>query len=917
MCYQSGVQPNTQAELPNGTGPAQEIKRVRRWFYGTLGVLIAAPAWMIGAVHIQSQLALTALALLVLLSLLFWNWSLPSKARRKLGVDAFAFFFGAFLLLTLLQWLPWPQGLLKWASPESFKLWKQALASVHLDHATRWLPYTPAPGDTAVKLVRDLGVVVVYFTVFQWVRQRWHLTLLLQISVVSACALSLLVLLQTMLGKPYPLWGMYIPAILPDGLLKGAPLINSNHLGGYLVFHTFLAYTLLNDSHKEWQQYIWGGASFLLSGMVLLTLSRGSIVVFGVGFVLFFLLMELLHHRDKERVRLLRLEAAMNEEEEDEDSRKEGPRRRRTPLFARLWRKPSTRYFLMVGALAVSLGFYFASDALKKEFSSTKLSLKQDKFQFIREASGPLLKHYPLFGVGRGAQAMVWSRHSNRTGAQHSQLTVSHVESLLLQPLVDWGLGFGVLFLLVGGFLFLRLGWVLDHPLEAGTWLALFLLLVQNLGDFNLEFAATAFPAVAVLAALSRLQLERSSRMFRLPTVIPVVSGVLGVVLLAWWGSYAWKHDYHRLKPVWKQLSKTPLDQLPKKTAYWMQHHPSDYILPLVVAQRFVSVNKGWKPQQGLLWLERAEFLNPTAPDLFLLRGYIYARLGLDREASRAMGRAVELRPRYLRSALRLLRRYKQLRAAIRYSTSSRLVSSSLEEWLRGRPVTDATRELAEKTLKRFPRSLEVYRVVGNQYINSLASKKKWSRQERLQWEQKIEKLLKLMRRRFVSLQGYDLLMKARLLELRGQRRQTLKLYQELFERDTPHRWSAFQYMVPLLMAEGEHSRLGMVFQVSRQRFRGLWQRAQIAYLEGRWHETQKRFRKALESYNEAIQIRSLPEYSLARARVCLELSMFQCTLRIYKFLSRKKQYGYLKQRIEKVRQRMNRSRSGHPLHTP
>ncbi len=150
-----------------------------------------------------------------------------------------------------------------------------------------------------------------------------------------------------------------------------------------------------------------------------------------------------------------------------------------------------------------------------------------------------VLRRAPWLGVGAGA----FPDAAQPLQGQLPAVSLSHVENLPLQLLVDQGLILGLALLVTGGwFLWRTLRRTLSRPADLTLTLTLLTLTLQNFFDFNLSYAGCALPAAALLGILeSNEERGRTRRPVTRVALLALLS--LGLLLLL----PSWRGDRQRV----------------------------------------------------------------------------------------------------------------------------------------------------------------------------------------------------------------------------------------------------------------------------------------------------------------------------------------------------------------------------------
>ncbi|MCG8557603.1 MAG: hypothetical protein MJD61_20290, partial [Proteobacteria bacterium] len=247
------------AEGSGATTPAPGYGRV-----AILGAMVLTPQ-LLGGVHGWS---ISTIALL-------WTVTLLCVWPRRLRVPLRALESIILLSLgwTLLQAMPMPCSLVDWLSPGSASRWLAAFDALGSESLSCTLSY--AVGGTWVEIVKG-ATVACAFLAGQACAYRGRRSLVLQGAGLSASAMALVALVHGAVGAG-SVFGVYQPIQAGSHILL-APLMNENHLGGFLAFGTPLLAGLGVKSSDRVLRLVWFGAAALAAATCVLTMSRGAVV---------------------------------------------------------------------------------------------------------------------------------------------------------------------------------------------------------------------------------------------------------------------------------------------------------------------------------------------------------------------------------------------------------------------------------------------------------------------------------------------------------------------------------------------------------------------------------------------------------------------------------------------------------------
>ncbi|MGH1340681.1 MAG: hypothetical protein ACRBN8_03955 [Nannocystales bacterium] len=473
------------------------------WTRALFALAVIGPALVLGGVHPQTLAAWS-----VVVGVLLWRLARKSRAGLARPWPALVLVFLAGW--TLLAALPIP-GVRPLLAP-TLQAWVDGAV---LPGATGPPGLSVTPGDTAVEALR-LGALAAMVVVGS--QLSWRLSA----AAVSAAGLAVsgLGFVHALLGAT-SVYGLYVPVhetLLPRTALLGS-FINPNHQAGLLLLSVFAAAALAvdqlhgartaRDAARVTQRRERGvamiGALLLLIPALLLSLSRGALLVFAVLAPIGLL------------VGLVRPPASHGTKPHAQ---------RRGPVIAGA---------AALVCLVILVGRHGPWAELLALFDDPGRAFEQ-KLGPARDGWG-LITRSPVLGTGRGTFIDLLPLH-----APGDDLVYTHLESTPVTALVEWGP-------LIGGVAVLAavLWWVaaLRHRAKGRERRARGLLLLgvaavllQSTVDFSLEFIGVAAPLAALVGALTphgRRVLPRRATM-RLAPGLALVSAVaiLGLAPHTW-----------------------------------------------------------------------------------------------------------------------------------------------------------------------------------------------------------------------------------------------------------------------------------------------------------------------------------------------------------------------------------------------
>ena len=303
------------------------------------------------------------------------------------------------------------------------------------------------PGATQVQLLVGASIVTAF--VCAWLVSSRHRNLVIQLVALSSIALAMITIAHRLAGLD-SVYGVYTPRFTAAVLV--APLMNANHLGGFLMMGSLLSFSISMDARNANRRWPWLGAGVVLGALVPLTTSRGATATLLVGLTAIFFLVR---SRSKSR---------------------------------------NNRRVLVGSGIASIFGVaaFMGLEPLLRRFETADVS----KFELARQGLDLLQGPAAWIGVGRGAFSVAMAEvHSGNA-------RVTHPENLIVQWTSEWGLIVGLPLLCAIAFaVYRRLRSTRSITIEGGA-IAIIALGAQNLVDFSLEMPGVAPVAAALLGAV-------------------------------------------------------------------------------------------------------------------------------------------------------------------------------------------------------------------------------------------------------------------------------------------------------------------------------------------------------------------------------------------------------------------------------
>ncbi len=449
-----------------------------------LALAIVGSALAAGAVHATTLCIVTAV--LGVAAGLAWGGARPFRARGSVTI-LLAVGIGL-TLFTALQLVPLPVGLLAKIAPANADIWARSLEPLGLAGPS-WAPITVDPIATRVELLKCVAYLCAFLVAVRVCHRREGVVLLECVILASCMTMAAAAALHPAFGAQ-KLFGVYKPEYAYGRHI--APLLNPNHLAGYLNVGACIAFSMALTPRPRIPRVLAAACALTLAGTQLWIASRGGVLamVFGACLVLW-------------------------------STRSAAPS---TAGVLRL--RQLLPGFIVVGS--VGMAVLAASEDAMTELASADFS----KLELAR-ASLRAAPSFAIFGAGRGAFESVFPAF--RTDKLYISFT--HPENIVAQWTVEWGILASVA-AAVAITLALRPKKQARPELLAGAWAAIAATALHNLADFNSELPAVGIVMVVcaaiVVSGPSRTPAERASRWAQAPTAVAVgalVAAVIAIVL--------------------------------------------------------------------------------------------------------------------------------------------------------------------------------------------------------------------------------------------------------------------------------------------------------------------------------------------------------------------------------------------------
>ncbi|MBT9559921.1 MAG: hypothetical protein IV100_28080 [Myxococcales bacterium] len=548
-----GTSPSLQAL---GTPPFARRVALVILIAAQLGILLA-----VGGVHAEVIGAGASLLLL--------GFAIAYVRSRGVTIDAFGALLLGMTAVTALQIVPLPTGWVELLSPRTASTALLGAAALGNEAPTR-IPLSLDPRATALMLTWMVAMTTAYLLARRVADRENDRNRLLMAIPLFGLVVMAVGLVHAVIGEASLFGFVEIPklgSVSTYGAVYVSTLVNPNHLAAFLNLGAPIALSLATtETIVARQRLFWGVVSVVLIAGAVLTGSRAGILCSGLGAVLVII-----------------------------SSRQDAG-------------GPNLRKLLGVLGLGLVLFLVLASPAAEQLATIPALSelFDQDE-RGVRHLGAAVLKGWWAVGVGRGAFSLAQTQLNHDI----SELTFTHAHNTPLQVLIDYGIPIGLTAIILGALLLARpLRRALEFPLTRGGAIALLVLLLHNLVDFNLDILA-----VAVVTAVMVGVMRADQGGIRLGWVGPSVIALLAAAMLPVLVSRAGFEPGHRRDAAIEADPRAAADAFPADAYAFFAAGAHERSLPLLDHAALLA------PGDARIALARAMLLKGDARWAELRRG--------------------------------------------------------------------------------------------------------------------------------------------------------------------------------------------------------------------------------------------------------------------------------------------------------
>ncbi len=504
----------------------------------------------VGGVHPEVQ---AAFAVVELLCALAWV-ALAAAQRRPLYAPYTALPLALGVVVTALEVLPLPSSLLALVAPHTVETRAFVVSALPAALQTQVLSVVSMdPPETKAALLRLVGALALAFVIANGARRRERARLIWRMLVAGA-AIVLLV---------RAVYGLGVVRYDTGDLI--GPLVNANHTSKVLGAFSLLALARATTCRSPLERGFSLAVAAAASVSVILTMSRGGIAAWCVGAMV-------------------------------------------AAAVPRLHSSGSRRFVVVVAASigVAALGIALAPRVVDEMHSiATDLGAPQRSKLALWQPAVTLAIQLMPCGTGNGSFGAGFSGQSAANTINAAELTFSHVENIVLAPLVEHGVFAGAVMLTVALVVGVRL--VRQRGRALAVLPALAVLVVGDLFDFALELPA-GLALVAVILGLGAADglSERATPRPPLVLALGSVACAVVVVIVAPEAVREWRYRADALVAA----THNPV-QRRALLEHSLAVRPFDAVRCTELA---IDARHRRQPREALAWANRAINLWPVLP---------------------------------------------------------------------------------------------------------------------------------------------------------------------------------------------------------------------------------------------------------------------------------------------------------------
>lgn len=802
----------------------------------------------IGGVHPWVNLVSSSIFIFTLILLLYKDWN--ERREKKFKLDLISIFLLTLTFITLIYLIPLPVKWLSLISQRYDDIWSGVLFPLNLNNNHGKLGLDPA--NISFEVVKLSGASALYILSFWWIRHNGTEEILVWIGLLGL-AVVITGLFHYLAGIE-KVFGLYQPKTIDISNLKDlrAPFLNANHEGGFLVLTSIVTLGLALEKQDRWLKGIYGLISGVLGLGVFLTLSRGAIASYICGIALLSILYQFKLKKERK-----------------------GSLRQLAILFLSF-------------SFALTSAIYLIWDTILKVYSQGDLYTKPKLWYNALK----ILNDFPLLGIGKGAFSTVFPYYCSV-----DRHTFTHPESFLVQILVDYGIIIGGIFIILLGYLIIKLPFrIRSKPKEIAAYSALVAMLIQNLTDFGIELPGIFFPVIALIAILSY---RLSSHTIKISRSIMVTITSIITITNFWCGYHSIKGylpeiDSKLVSVVYNKGTHSLPGEIEDLLKTSMLYHPSDYYIPYLGGV-WSYYNYRETKLNPLKWFSRSLLLNPNWTIAHLYIGKILWYKGLKEQAKIEFATIVRMDEEVSKDLFTFLIKEKVEPKYIAELCKSKeqklkLLPLLMESYVQHKEFDNAItigRYLKESFPEKMEPKLELVKVwyISNKFKEAAKELNSISLEDAKKSKQLFKKFL---------------VWQIRVLSYNEDREKVANKYIKLSLKHFINDMEVVEAVVEYYYRMGELENGLSILNIIRRKFNKMYQN-QIDLWEARFLRRKKEYNKALNLYQRVYYNTGSPTALREMASLCEEEGNLQLALIYYKRLLEKFDSQDIREKIKEL----------------
>lgn len=251
-----------------------------------ISILLFLAAFTPLAFGTVQQWSITLLELFVIIAAILWFCQVFYKEGIELQKTTIYIPMILFVGLLIFQIIPVSADILKIISPESFKIqhvFKNVLSSLNYQKVNHFFVISLCPESTVTELYKIITYFLVFFLTINIVKKREQVELFIFTILTIGFLISVFGIIQKYSFNSKIYW---LQPLTSGGEPFG-PFVCRDHYGGYINMIIPLGLGLLMSTMDRSRKILFGFISIIMIGALFIAASRGAILSFFAGLVLF------------------------------------------------------------------------------------------------------------------------------------------------------------------------------------------------------------------------------------------------------------------------------------------------------------------------------------------------------------------------------------------------------------------------------------------------------------------------------------------------------------------------------------------------------------------------------------------------------------------------------------------------------